>query len=187
MVDETQGLPPGDAAPENLSDLSGLASPPPALELESPAEETAVVEVAKPDLVQCPRCGAANYDVVSRCAECGYRFTLRCPHCGAVNSGDASACKACGHRLISAAHGAWRVGPVSSLTLARRAKRRASPRRSFKTKSKGHSALFYIIVVTGAITLALAILIVVLTLALSGYVLGGVSLLLAIGARGERV
>jgi Double zinc ribbon len=182
MVDETTPeLPPGDDASGHPSghpsDLSGLASPPPALEpaleFESPAEETAVVEVAKPALVQCPRCGAANYDVVSRCAECGYRFTLRCPECRAVNAGDASTCKTCGHRLISAAHGAWRVGPVSSLALARQRSRRASPRRDFKMKPKGHSALFYIIVVTGAITLALAILIVVLTLALSGYVFGG--------------
>jgi hypothetical protein len=183
MVDETQELPPGDVAPEHQSehqsDPSGPASPPPApdpaLELESPAEETAVVEVAKPDLVQCPRCGAANYDVVSRCAECGYRYTLRCPHCGAVNAGDAPACKACGHRLISAAHGAWRIGPVSPLALARRTSRRASLRRGSKTKSQGRSALFYFLIVTGAITLALAILIVVLTLALSGYVFGGVS------------
>jgi hypothetical protein len=185
MVDETtQGLPLGDDAPEHpsdhrsdpRSDPGGLAAPlpalEPALELESPAEETAVVEVAKSDLVQCPRCGAANYDVASRCAECGYRFTLRCPQCGAVNAGDAPACKACGHRLISAAHGAWRVSTISQLALARQRSRRASPRRSLgglKTKPKGHSALFYVIVVTGAITFALAILIVVLTLALSGY------------------
>ena len=185
MVDETtQDLPPGDDAPEHpsdhLTDPSGPAAPSPALEpaleLESPAEETAVVEVAKPDLVQCPRCGAMNYDVVGRCAECGYRFTLRCPHCGAVNAGNAPACKACGHRLISAAYGAWRVNTISQLALARRTSRRASPRRGLgghRKRSEGHSLLFYFVVVTGAITLALAILIVVLTLALSGYVLGG--------------
>ena len=44
-----------------------------------------MMDIARSEFVECPRCGAANYDNASRCAECGYVLLISCPRCGLVN------------------------------------------------------------------------------------------------------
>ena len=38
-----------------------------------------MMDIARSEFVECPRCGAANYDNASRCAECGYVLLISCP------------------------------------------------------------------------------------------------------------
>jgi hypothetical protein len=163
MADESQETspPPTSAAPDDLSVLNGYAPNglvPPAPAAGSP-DETG--QFPAPALARCPRCGAETDTRLNRCTECGYRFTVRCPECGAVNSGEASACVKCGHRLISTAYGAWTVGPAAPRARARR-RARATKRIGSRTKPEGRSPLFYVMVVTGLVALALAILIIAL-------------------------
>jgi Double zinc ribbon len=73
------------------------------------AEQTAMMDIARTDLVQCPRCGAANYDNASRCAECGYVLLISCPRCGLVNRTGTMQCARCG-LFLSQPTGAPRTG-----------------------------------------------------------------------------
>ena len=73
------------------------------------AEQTAMMDIARPDLVECPRCGAANYDNASRCAECGYVLLISCPRCGLVNRTGTMQCARCG-LFLSQPTGAPRTG-----------------------------------------------------------------------------
>jgi hypothetical protein len=73
------------------------------------AEQTAMMDIARPDLVECPRCGAANYDNASRCAECGYVLLISCPRCGLVNRTGKAQCGRCG-LFLSQPTGAPRTG-----------------------------------------------------------------------------
>jgi ribosomal protein L37E len=73
------------------------------------AEQTAMVDIARPDLVACPRCGAANFDNVPRCAECGYVLLITCPRCSLVSRVGAMQCARCGLPL-SIPTGAPRTG-----------------------------------------------------------------------------
>ena len=60
------------------------------------AEQTAMMDIARSEFVECPRCGAANYDNASRCAECGYVLLISCPRCGLVNRTGKAQCARCG-------------------------------------------------------------------------------------------
>jgi hypothetical protein len=73
------------------------------------AEQTAMMDIARPDLVECPRCGAANYDNTSRCAECGYVLLISCPRCSFVNRTGTMQCARCG-LFLSQPTGAPRTG-----------------------------------------------------------------------------
>ena len=73
------------------------------------AEQTAMMDISRPDLVECPRCGAANYDNASRCAECGYVLLISCPRCGLVNRTGTVQCARCG-LFLSQPTGAPRTG-----------------------------------------------------------------------------
>jgi hypothetical protein len=174
MPDETQDLsapspqPSGplvSIAPPDLSELAEVASdnpaPAPPAHDSSGQPAQSPLPAHAPALIECPRCGTKTDARLNRCVECGYRFTVRCPECGAVNSGEASACGKCGHRLISAAYGAWTVGPAVPRVRARRSAR-GTQRIGSRKKTEGRSPLFYVMVVTGLIALALAILILAL-------------------------
>jgi len=73
------------------------------------AEQTAMMDIARTDLVACPRCGAANYDNAARCAECGYVLLITCPRCGLVNRTGAIQCARCA-LFLSQPTGAPRTG-----------------------------------------------------------------------------
>jgi len=73
------------------------------------AEQTAMMDITRPDLVECPRCGAANFDNASRCAECGYVLLISCPRCGLVNRTGKAQCGRCG-LYLSQPTGAPRTG-----------------------------------------------------------------------------
>jgi ribosomal protein S27AE len=73
------------------------------------AEQTAMMDIARTDFVECPRCGAANYDNASRCAECGYVLLISCPRCGLVNRTGTMQCGRCG-LFLSQPTGAPRTG-----------------------------------------------------------------------------
>ncbi len=68
-----------------------------------------MMDIARTDLVQCPRCGAANYDNTSRCAECGYVLLISCPRCNFVNRTGTAKCARCG-LFLSQPTGAPRTG-----------------------------------------------------------------------------
>jgi hypothetical protein len=68
-----------------------------------------MVDIARTDLVQCPRCGAANYDNTSRCSECGYVLLISCPRCSFVNRTGTARCARCG-LFLSQPTGAPRTG-----------------------------------------------------------------------------
>jgi hypothetical protein len=68
-----------------------------------------MMDIARTDLVECPRCGAANYDNASRCAECGYVLLISCPRCGLVNRTGTTQCARCG-LFLSQPTGAPRLG-----------------------------------------------------------------------------
>jgi hypothetical protein len=73
------------------------------------AEQTAMMDIARTDLVECPRCGAANFDNASRCAECAYVLLISCPRCGLVNRTGTMQCARCG-LFLSQPTGAPRIG-----------------------------------------------------------------------------
>ena len=73
------------------------------------AEQTAMMDIARSEFVECPRCGAANYDNASRCAECGYVLLISCPRCGLVNRTGTAQCVRCG-LFLSQPTGAPRTG-----------------------------------------------------------------------------
>jgi len=73
------------------------------------AEQTAMMDIARSEFVECPRCGAANYDNASRCAECGYVLLISCPRCGLVNRTGKAQCARCG-LFLSQPTGAPRTG-----------------------------------------------------------------------------
>ena len=49
--------------------------------------------------VICPRCGAQNFDFVTKCIECQLQLIQICPACERLNSGQAVVCDACGTPL----------------------------------------------------------------------------------------
>jgi hypothetical protein len=184
MADETPISQASTGAGETLSELASLASPSPAPSSPIQVDAPAAV-LAEPDRAsrqtpsECPRCGAPHTGYTNRCAECGYRFLVRCPKCGAVNDGEATACGACGQRLISAAHGAWMVGPsrpgllVRGGATGRTVRSNAAKRRGLKARPQGHSPLFFFVIATGAFVLVLGVLLVLLILAQNPHLLGG--------------
>jgi hypothetical protein len=50
-------------------------------------------------MVECPRCGAANYDFVTQCSGCGLQLIQICPQCERLNPGHVEQCQQCGTRL----------------------------------------------------------------------------------------
>jgi hypothetical protein len=54
---------------------------------------------ATSNMVTCPRCGAENYDFVTRCTSCQLQLIQICPLCEKLNSGQASHCEHCGSPL----------------------------------------------------------------------------------------
>jgi hypothetical protein len=54
---------------------------------------------ALPSVVECPRCGAANYDFVTQCSECGLQLIQICPSCDKLNPGHGQTCQFCGELL----------------------------------------------------------------------------------------
>lgn len=198
MADETPGAP-GPAAdpPEDLSELGALTASFPVGDATAPpvapvglATNSGQIPAAAPfpppapartpGPTFCPRCGAPRTSTLSRCDECGYRFAVRCPRCGAINTGEATTCASCGHHLISAAHGAWMVGPprphLAALrgSAARGTRGSAAKRRGLKSRSPGHSPLFFFIIASGAIVLALGVILLLLILAQNPHLLGNV-------------
>jgi hypothetical protein len=54
---------------------------------------------ATASMVQCPRCGAANYDFVTRCTVCQLQLIRTCPVCERLNPGHVTICESCGSPL----------------------------------------------------------------------------------------
>ncbi|HEV2458966.1 MAG TPA: hypothetical protein VGS80_11420 [Ktedonobacterales bacterium] len=54
---------------------------------------------ARVAMLECPRCGVANFDFVTRCSNCQLQLIQTCPHCEHLNPGHAEVCEACGQPL----------------------------------------------------------------------------------------
>ena len=54
---------------------------------------------ATSSLIECPRCGAPNYDFVTQCSECGLQMIQVCPSCERLNPGHIDRCQFCGTEL----------------------------------------------------------------------------------------
>jgi hypothetical protein len=50
-------------------------------------------------MLECPRCGVANFDFVTRCSNCQLQLIQTCPYCEHLNPGHAEVCEACGQSL----------------------------------------------------------------------------------------
>jgi hypothetical protein len=89
---------------------SATPLPPPPAPVAAAANGYAASDMDAPDLgvqegratsnmVQCPRCGTANYDFVTRCTVCQLQLIQICPLCERLNPAHAPMCEACGSPL----------------------------------------------------------------------------------------
>lgn len=66
-------------------------------------------------MLECPRCGAANYDFVTQCSECGLQLIQVCSACEKLNPGHAEQCQYCGAALERPRGWSGVIGPIVSL------------------------------------------------------------------------
>ncbi|HEY7833858.1 MAG TPA: zinc ribbon domain-containing protein [Ktedonobacterales bacterium] len=81
---------------------------------------------ATSSLIECPRCGAPNYDFVTQCSECGLQMIQVCPACDRLNPGHIDRCQFCDAPLEQP--GGWTAvsGAIKPLDLKEGRKRMAS-------------------------------------------------------------
>lgn len=66
-------------------------------------------------MVECPRCGAANYDFVTQCSGCGLQLIQVCPICEKLNPGHVERCLHCHAALNRPAGWSDVANPIVSL------------------------------------------------------------------------
>lgn len=106
----------------------------PARERAAPSVATMVgagASVASPGnggsaMVECPRCGTANYDFVTRCTNCQLPLIQDCPHCQQLNPGHATQCEFCGEPL-NRAPGWSQIGIPAASPSTERTRKRGEP------------------------------------------------------------
>jgi hypothetical protein len=95
---------------------NGSPAGPPGLRVGSPGDSLSGPEgEATAGMVACPRCGAANYDFVTQCTECGLQLIQICPSCERLNPGHAAACQYCGSPLRRPRGWSGVLGPITPL------------------------------------------------------------------------
>lgn len=71
---------------------------------------------ALPNVIECPRCGAANYDFITQCSECGLQLIQICPECERLNPGHVQQCQYCGTLLQQPQGWTSVMRPITTLT-----------------------------------------------------------------------
>lgn len=100
--------------------------PPPTAKMEANAMAAGTPDVAAdgfngPEgeatsgMVECPRCGAANYDFVTQCSGCGLQLIQVCPTCEKLNPGHVEQCQHCHARLNRPFGWSGVVNPIVAL------------------------------------------------------------------------
>lgn len=88
---------PDQFEPSPTAKMESSASPPRPPKRDESFDDPA--GEAMPSVVECPRCGAANYDFVTQCSECGLQLIQICPSCDKLNPGHGQKCQFCGDLL----------------------------------------------------------------------------------------